>query len=151
VLGLCLFLGMAVLTDLRLLGLAFPRVTVSDLMGRLLPWTWVGAIIMVVSGSVLFLNTPVRYYTNIFNAREVRDAAAGGDQRGGLPFRDLSAADSLGSGREAAVPRANGGCGVAAALGGRGRRRTDDRLQLVRQTIGRIHGSRVLQVVRSVV
>jgi len=66
VLGLCLFLGMAVLTDLRLLGIAFKRVPVSDLMSRLLPWTWVGAVIMVVSGCVLFLNTPVRYYTNIF-------------------------------------------------------------------------------------
>jgi hypothetical protein len=66
VLGLCLFLGMAVLTDLRLIGLSFRRVPVSDLMARLLPWTWVGAIIMVTSGTILFLNTPVRYYTNIF-------------------------------------------------------------------------------------
>jgi hypothetical protein len=66
VLGLCLFLGMAVLTDLRLIGLSFRRVPVSDVMARLLPWTWVGAIIMVASGTVLFLNTPVRYYTNIF-------------------------------------------------------------------------------------
>ena len=37
-----------------------------EVMGRVLPWTWVGAVIMVVSGCVLFLNTPVRYYTNIF-------------------------------------------------------------------------------------
>lgn len=66
VLGLCLFLGMAVLTDLRLLGLALRRVSVSDLMARLLPWTWAGAVIMVTSGCILFLNTPVRYYTNIF-------------------------------------------------------------------------------------
>src|SRR3954463_5952426 len=66
VLGLCLFLGLAVLTDLRLLGIVFKRVPLSEVMGRILPWTWVGAIIMVVSGSVLFLNTPVRYYTNIF-------------------------------------------------------------------------------------
>ena len=66
VLGLCLFLGMAVLTDLCLLGIAFRHVPVSELMGRLLPWTWAGATIMVLSGVVLFLNTPVRYYTNIF-------------------------------------------------------------------------------------
>ena len=66
VLGLCLFLGMAVLTDLRLLGIVFKRVPLSEVMGRVLPWTWVGAVIMVVSGCVLFLNTPVRYYTNIF-------------------------------------------------------------------------------------
>jgi hypothetical protein len=66
VLGLCLFLGMAVLTDLRLLGVVFRRVPLSEVMSRVLPWTWIGAVIMVVSGSVLFLNTPVRYYTNIF-------------------------------------------------------------------------------------
>jgi len=66
VLGLCLFLGMAVLTDLRLLGVVFRRVPLSEVMSRVLPWTWVGAVIMVISGSVLFLNTPVRYYTNIF-------------------------------------------------------------------------------------
>ena len=66
VLGLCLFLGMAVMTDLRLLGIVFKRVPLSEVMSRVLPWTWVGAVIMVVSGMVLFLNTPVRYYTNIF-------------------------------------------------------------------------------------
>jgi hypothetical protein len=66
VLGLCLFLGMAVMTDLRLLGIVFKRVPLSEVMARVLPWTWVGAVIMVLSGSVLFLNTPVRYYTNIF-------------------------------------------------------------------------------------
>ena len=66
VLGLCLFLGMAVLTDLRLLGVCFRRVPLSEVLAHVLPWTWVGAVIMVVSGMVLFLNTPVRYYTNIF-------------------------------------------------------------------------------------
>jgi hypothetical protein len=66
VLGLCLFLGMAVLTDLRLMGILFKRVPLSEVMGQVLPWTWLGAIIMVISGTVLFLNTPVRYYTNIF-------------------------------------------------------------------------------------
>src|SRR5262245_35092361 len=66
VLGLCLFLGMAVLTDLRLMGVTLRTVPVSEVMARVLPWTTVGAVIMVASGLVLFLNTPVRYYTNIF-------------------------------------------------------------------------------------
>ena len=66
VLGLCLFLGMAVLTDLRLMGVTLRTVPVSEVMARVLPWTTAGAVIMVVSGLVLFLNTPVRYYTNIF-------------------------------------------------------------------------------------
>lgn len=66
VLGLCLFLGMAVLTDLRLMGVTLRNVPMSEVMSRVLPWTTAGAVIMVVSGVVLFLNTPVRYYTNIF-------------------------------------------------------------------------------------
>jgi hypothetical protein len=66
VLGLCLFMGIAVLTDLRLLGITLRRVPVSELMDRLLPWTTAGAVIMVVSGLATFLNDPVRYYTNIF-------------------------------------------------------------------------------------
>jgi hypothetical protein len=66
VLGLCLFMGIAVLTDLRLLGITLREVRVSDLMKRLLPWTTIGAVIMVVSGLATFLNDPVRYYNNIF-------------------------------------------------------------------------------------
>jgi uncharacterized membrane protein len=66
VLGLCLFLGIAVLWDLRLLGVTLRSVAVSEVSDRLLPWMWAGAVIMVVSGVLVFLNTPVRYYTNIF-------------------------------------------------------------------------------------
>jgi hypothetical protein len=66
VLGLCLFLGLAVLWDLRLLGVTLRSVPASEVSDRLLPWMWTGAVIMVISGGLVFLNTPVRYYTNIF-------------------------------------------------------------------------------------
>src|SRR5580704_17418537 len=66
VLGLCLFLGLAVLWDLRLLGVTLRSVRVSEASDQLLPWMRVGAVIMVISGGLVFLNTPVRYYTNIF-------------------------------------------------------------------------------------
>jgi hypothetical protein len=66
VLGLCLFLGLAVLWDLRLLGVTLRGVAASEVSDRLLPYMWAGAVIMVVSGGMVFLNTPVRYYTNIF-------------------------------------------------------------------------------------
>jgi len=39
VLTLCLFLGMATILDLRLLGLVMRDVPVSDVLSRLLPWT----------------------------------------------------------------------------------------------------------------
>jgi len=66
VLGLCLFLGFAMLWDLRLLNVTLRRVPVSDVQARVMPWTNVGFIIMVISGLLLFWSEPVRFYGNIF-------------------------------------------------------------------------------------
>jgi hypothetical protein len=66
VLALCLFLGLAMMLDLRLLGLTMRRVAVSEVAGRLLPWTIAGFAVMIVSGALLFYGIPVRTYRNIF-------------------------------------------------------------------------------------
>lgn len=66
VLTLCLFVGMAVLLDLRLLGLTLPRVPVQDLTDRLMPFMVTGFVIMFVTGLLLFYAIPVRSYLNIF-------------------------------------------------------------------------------------
>lgn len=66
VLGLCLFLGFAVIWDLRLLGRILKRVPMSELAERLMPWTVVGFVIMFVSGVALFYSNPVRFSQNIF-------------------------------------------------------------------------------------
>jgi uncharacterized protein DUF6644 len=66
VLGLALFLGMAVLLDLRLLGWFMRGLRLSTVVRRVLPWTVTGFGVMVVSGALTFLNAPVRYYTNVF-------------------------------------------------------------------------------------
>jgi hypothetical protein len=66
VLSLGLFAGTAAMLDLRLLGLAIPRVPVSDLTTRLLPWTRAGFAVMVTTGLLLFYANPLRYYHNIF-------------------------------------------------------------------------------------
>ena len=63
---LCLFFGLAVMFDLRLLGWTMRSVPVSEVSRRLLPWTVVGFIIMVISGTLLFLAIPLRSYQNIF-------------------------------------------------------------------------------------
>ncbi len=66
VLTLCLFVGTAVMVDLRLLGLTMQSVRVSEVMTRLLPWTTAGFLVMIISGSLLFYAAPLLRYQNIF-------------------------------------------------------------------------------------
>jgi uncharacterized protein DUF6644 len=64
--SMCLFFGLAVMFDLRLLGWTMRKVPVSEFSRRLLPWTVVGFVVMVISGTLLFYAIPVRSYQNIF-------------------------------------------------------------------------------------
>ena len=60
VLTLCVFLGMAVMFDLRLLGVTLTAVPMSQLKRRLGPWMTGGFIVMVITGLMLFYAIPVR-------------------------------------------------------------------------------------------
>ena len=64
--ALCLFFGLAVIFDLRLLGWTMRRISVSEFSRHLLPWTIAGFVIIVVSGVLLFSAIPLRSYQNIF-------------------------------------------------------------------------------------
>jgi hypothetical protein len=64
--ALCLFVGLAVVLDLRLTGLSFTNIPVSQIAKRILPWTTFGFVLMVISGILLFYAIPVRSYQNIF-------------------------------------------------------------------------------------
>ena len=66
VLTLTLFVGSAIVLDLRLLGVGFRDVPVTEFTGRLLPWTRGGFAVMVTTGVMLFYATPVTYYQSIF-------------------------------------------------------------------------------------
>jgi hypothetical protein len=66
VLGLTLFLGLLLLWDTRLLGFVLRRVPVSALWRQLFPWIAFGAIIITISGTLLFWSDPVKFYGNIF-------------------------------------------------------------------------------------
>jgi hypothetical protein len=66
VLTLCLFLGLALILDLRLLGVALRGVSVMDTADRLLPWMWAGFVLMIVSGGLLLYADPVRFFGNVF-------------------------------------------------------------------------------------
>ena len=65
-LTLCIFVGLAVMLDLRLLGVTMRRVPVSEVAQRLLPWTVAGFVVMVMSGALLFYAVPVRSYQSIW-------------------------------------------------------------------------------------
>lgn len=66
VLFLCLFLGMAIALDFRLLGWSFKKVPVQEIVDLLLPWTIAGFVVMVITGILLFYGIPLRTYTNVF-------------------------------------------------------------------------------------
>src|SRR5438876_3481990 len=66
VLTLCVFLGMAVMFDLRLLGITLTKVPMSQLKRRLGPWMTAGFIVMVITGVLLFYAIPVRSYHSIW-------------------------------------------------------------------------------------
>src|SRR3954470_3755790 len=66
VLTLCLFLGMAIMFDLRLLGLTLTRVPITEIKRRLGPWMIAGFVVMVITGALLFYAIPVRSYQSIW-------------------------------------------------------------------------------------
>ena len=66
VLTVALFVGMLLMVDLRLLGVAFKDTPVSAMTGRVLPWSIGGFCLMVVTGLLLFYANPVHYVHNVW-------------------------------------------------------------------------------------
>src|SRR5258708_5605231 len=61
-----LMFGTIVFLDLRLIGVGLSRRRVSDVAEQLLPWTWIGWVLMFISGALIFTSDPVRYYGSFF-------------------------------------------------------------------------------------
>lgn len=66
VLALTVFVGTAVMIDLRLMGMTMSRVPASEVMARLFPWATVGFVVIMTSGALLFYAAPVLRYQNLF-------------------------------------------------------------------------------------
>jgi hypothetical protein len=66
VLFLLLFMGLTVVWDLRLVGLAFTGVSITEMNDRLLPWVRIGFAVMVATGILLFYGIPVRTYQSVW-------------------------------------------------------------------------------------
>ena len=62
--GLALFGGTTLLLNLTLFGFGPPRPSLSRIARQLLPWTVAGLVIMLLSGALLFLSSPTRFYEN---------------------------------------------------------------------------------------
>ena len=66
VLTVSVFVGTAVMIDLRLLGRTMTHVPASQVIARLLPWSEAGFVVMVVTGTLLFYASPLARYENMF-------------------------------------------------------------------------------------
>ena len=66
VLCLALSVGTIALVDLRLVGLALKKQTVSEVSRQLLPWALGGFAIMVATGLLLFSSLPMKCYASVF-------------------------------------------------------------------------------------
>jgi Family of unknown function (DUF6644) len=64
--GVAVFLGLLLVWDLRLLGVMFTRVPVTEVWARLIPWIAVGAVFMMTTGVALFVAKPVYSWGHIF-------------------------------------------------------------------------------------
>ena len=80
VLTLTLFLGFAMLLDLRLLGVALTRKRASEVLAQFNPWLFGGFTVMVVTGLMLFSGDPVSFYNTeppFFKAKMILLVLAG--------------------------------------------------------------------------
>ncbi|HEY9217745.1 MAG TPA: DUF6644 family protein [Phenylobacterium sp.] len=66
VIGIMLFVGTIAMVDLRVLGVSFRQMAVSELLARILPWTIGGFIFMLLTGVLLFYGIPDRTYHSVW-------------------------------------------------------------------------------------
>jgi hypothetical protein len=66
VVGMCVFAGLVLMMDLRLMGVGNMRTPFSQLQKRLFPWQATGMMLSLISGAILIYGQPSRFYANIF-------------------------------------------------------------------------------------
>ena len=64
ILGISVVMGSIVMLDLRLLGVAVPSQSVSEMIRRLMPWTWCALLLNAVTGLLFVVARPNRYFFN---------------------------------------------------------------------------------------
>ena len=66
VVSMCLFAGLVIMMDLRLLGVGNLRTPFSQVQRRLFPWQVTGMALSAITGAILVYSQPMRYYGNVF-------------------------------------------------------------------------------------
>jgi len=66
VIGMCVFVGLIVMMDLRLIGVGNRRTTFTQIQRRLFPWQMFGMTLSTASGLLLVYADPLRFYDNIY-------------------------------------------------------------------------------------
>tara|TARA_B100001179_G_C18569320_1_gene394346 strand:- start:423 stop:995 length:573 start_codon:yes stop_codon:yes gene_type:complete len=66
VLSISLFVGTLIFIELRLIGLSFLTLSISELNSKILPISIFGFCLMTLTGALLFYAIPVRTYQSIF-------------------------------------------------------------------------------------
>jgi hypothetical protein len=64
VIALATVVGTIFLVDTRLIGLASTHLSFRQISRRLLPWTWAGFVLAVITGFLMFASNAVAYYGN---------------------------------------------------------------------------------------
>ena len=64
ILGIAIVMGSIVMVDLKLLGVAVPSQNVSEMIRRLMPWTWWALLLNAVTGLLFVVARPNRYFFN---------------------------------------------------------------------------------------
>ena len=64
--SLCLFAGLIIMMDLRLLGVGNLRTPFSQIQKRLFQWQATGFLINAATGGMLVYSQPMRYYGNVY-------------------------------------------------------------------------------------
>lgn len=66
VLTMCLFLGLVIMMDLRLVGIGNRHTSFTDLQKALFPWQMAGMALVSITGFALFYAQPLHYYGKAF-------------------------------------------------------------------------------------
>lgn len=66
VVSMCLFAGLIVMMDLRLVGIGNKHASVSQIQRGLFPWQMFAMVLSSISGGLLLYSQPMRYYGKVF-------------------------------------------------------------------------------------